>query len=48
MTQVSSVSWLRVGFLVAGVLSLPLLTVLFGGYGFIVALFFLLLVAVAK
>jgi len=43
----SSVSWLRVGFLVAGVVGLPILTLLFGVFGFIGALFFLLLAALA-
>jgi len=47
-TRPPSVSWLRIGFLVAGVLGLPVLTLLFGGFGFLGALFFLLLAAMAK
>jgi hypothetical protein len=41
-------SWLRIGFLVGGVLALLPLTFLFGIFGFLSALFFLLLAALAK
>lgn len=41
------VSWLRVALLVLGVLALLPATVLFGGYGFLGVLVFLILAAVA-
>lgn len=42
------ISWLRVALLVAGVLALLPLTVVFGLYGFLGGLFFLLLAALAR
>jgi hypothetical protein len=48
MTDRQSVSWLRIELLVGGVLALVPLTVLFGIFGFLAALFFLLLAAFAK
>jgi len=43
-----SVSWLRIAFLVIGVLALVPLTIVFGLFGFLGALFFMLLAAMAK
>jgi hypothetical protein len=42
------VSWLRISLMVVGLLALLPLTLLFGLYGFLAALFFLLLAAMAK
>jgi hypothetical protein len=42
------ISWLRITLLVVGVLGLIPLTVVFGIFGFVAALFFLLLAALAK
>lgn len=42
------VSWLRIALLVIGVLALLPLTFMFGLFGFLAALFFLLLAAFAK
>jgi hypothetical protein len=46
MTQ--QVSWVRVALMVGGVVALLPATVLFGLYGFIAVLFFLLLAAIAR
>jgi hypothetical protein len=42
------VSALRIGLMVVGLLALLPLTVLFGIFGFVAALFFVLLAAIAK
>lgn len=44
----SRVSWLRVGLMTGGLLLLIPATVLFGIFGFLGILFFLLLAAIAK
>lgn len=48
MSEGGGISWLRVTLLVVGVLAIVPMTLLFGLYGFIGALFFLLLAAIAK
>jgi hypothetical protein len=42
------ISWLRIGLLVSGLFALAPLTLLFGLYGFLGGLFFLLLAAMAS
>jgi hypothetical protein len=41
-------SWLRIALMVAGILALVPLTIVFGLFGFLGGLFFLLLAALAK
>lgn len=48
MTDHPRVSWLRIGLLVGGVLALLPLTVLFGIFGFLAGVCFLLLAALAN
>jgi hypothetical protein len=48
MTDPPATSWLRITLLVVGVLALLPLTFLFGLFGFLGGLFFLLLAAFAK
>lgn len=43
-----AISWVRIVLLVVGLLAMLPLTLLFGFYGFVVALIFLLAAAVAK
>lgn len=48
MSDARRVSWMRISMMVVGiVIVLPALTLLFGFYGFLGSLFFLLLVAIA-
>jgi hypothetical protein len=44
----SKTSWLRIALMVAGVLSIIPLTLMFGLFGFVAALFFLVLAAFAS
>jgi hypothetical protein len=48
MTDQPATSWLRIMLLVVGVLALVPLTILFGLFGFLFGLLFLLLAAFAK
>jgi hypothetical protein len=48
MTNRQGVSWLRITLLVVGLLALLWLTLLFGLFGFLTALVFLLVAAFAK
>lgn len=47
-TPASSVSWIRIALLVGGIIALVPLTLAFGLFGFLAALFFLLLAVLAK
>jgi hypothetical protein len=47
MTDRAATSWIRISLMVGGLLALVPLTVLFGLYGFLGGLFFLLLAAIA-
>lgn len=48
METTAKTSWLRIAFMVAGLLALIPLTLMFGVFGFILAIGFLIVAAVAK